>query len=226
MLTNTFDLALQTSIEIDSLFEGVDFYSSITRARFEELNMDLFRKCMEPVEKTLRDAKMDKSSVHEVRLVIGTVPSCCDVARQVCQASARCMLLQQSSQKSPVVVSVFRDSQRHHLIAQVVLVGGSTRIPKVQQLLQDFFNGKDLCKPINPDEAVTYGAAVQVYIQPSDFFPCRLWSNPTTCTSRPSCLGLFFCSAVIHARFFCPAMICMADQAHSQSRIYPLQALI
>ena len=53
----------QTSIEIDSLFEGVDFYSSITRARFEELNMDLFRKCMEPVEKCLRDAKMDKSSV-------------------------------------------------------------------------------------------------------------------------------------------------------------------
>ena len=54
----------QTSIEIDSLFEGVDFYSSITRARFEELNMDLFRKCMEPVEKCLRDAKMDKSSVR------------------------------------------------------------------------------------------------------------------------------------------------------------------
>ena len=53
----------QTSIEIDSLYEGVDFYSSITRARFEELNMDLFRKCMEPVEKCLRDAKMDKSSV-------------------------------------------------------------------------------------------------------------------------------------------------------------------
>ncbi|WZZ35433.1 hypothetical protein YC2023_018834 [Brassica napus] len=76
--------------------------------RFEELNMDLFRKCMEPVEKCLRDAKMDKSTVH-----------------------------------------------------YVVLVGGSTRIPKVQQLLQDFFNGKELCKSINPDEAVAYGAAVQ-----------------------------------------------------------------
>merc|ERR1711861_83763 len=107
----TLSSTAQTSIEIDSLFEGIDFYTSITRARFEELNMDLFRKCMEPVEKTLRDAKMDKSSVHEV-----------------------------------------------------VLVGGSTRIPKVQQLLSDFFNGKDLCKSINPDEAVAYGAAVQAAI--------------------------------------------------------------
>lgn len=101
----------QTTIEIDSLFEGIDFYSTITRARFEELNMDLFMKCMEPVEKCLRDAKMDKSQVHEV-----------------------------------------------------VLVGGSTRIPKIQQLLQDFFNGKELCKSINPDEAVAYGAAVQAAI--------------------------------------------------------------
>lgn len=107
----TLSSATQASIEIDSLYEGIDFYSSITRARFEELNMDLFRKCMEPVEKVLRDAKMDKGHVHEV-----------------------------------------------------VLVGGSTRIPKVQQLLQDFFNGKELCKSINPDEAVAYGAAVQAAI--------------------------------------------------------------
>ena len=107
----TLSSTAQTSIEIDSLYEGIDFYSSITRARFEELNMDMFRKCMEPVEKCLRDAKMDKSQVHEV-----------------------------------------------------VLVGGSTRIPKVQQLLQDFFNGKELCKSINPDEAVAYGAAVQAAI--------------------------------------------------------------
>jgi heat shock 70kDa protein 1/2/6/8 len=107
----TLSSTAQTTIEIDSLFEGIDFYSTITRARFEELNMDLFRKCMEPVEKCLRDAKMDKSSVHDV-----------------------------------------------------VLVGGSTRIPKVQQLLQDFFNGKELCKSINPDEAVAYGAAVQAAI--------------------------------------------------------------
>jgi L1 cell adhesion molecule like protein len=107
----TLSSTAQTTIEIDSLYEGVDFYSTITRARFEELNMDLFRKCMEPVEKCLRDAKMDKGQVHEV-----------------------------------------------------VLVGGSTRIPKVQNLLQDFFNGKELCKSINPDEAVAYGAAVQAAI--------------------------------------------------------------
>ncbi|KMZ65848.1 Heat shock cognate 70 kDa protein [Zostera marina] len=107
----TLSSTAQTTIEIDSLYEGIDFYSTITRARFEELNMDLFRKCMEPVEKCLRDAKMDKNSIHDV-----------------------------------------------------VLVGGSTRIPKVQQLLQDFFNGKELCKNINPDEAVAYGAAVQAAI--------------------------------------------------------------
>ncbi|KAM7257525.1 hypothetical protein ACFE04_013266 [Oxalis oulophora] len=94
-------------IEIDSLHQGIDFQVTITRAKFEELNMDLFRKCMEPVKKCLQDAEMDLSSVHTV-----------------------------------------------------VLVGGSTRIPKVQQLLQDFFNGKELCKRINPDEAVANGAAV------------------------------------------------------------------
>ncbi|KAL6532772.1 70-kilodalton heat shock protein [Orobanche gracilis] len=107
----TLSSTTQTTIEVDSLFEGIDFYATITRARFEELCMDLFLKCMEPVEKCLRDAKIDKSLVHEV-----------------------------------------------------VLVGGSTRIPKVQQLLQDFFNGKELCKSINPDEAVAYGAAVQAAI--------------------------------------------------------------
>merc|ERR1711966_133748 len=107
----TLSSTAQTSIEIVSLFEGVDFYTSITRARFEELSMDLFRKCMEPVEKCLRDSKIDKNSVHEI-----------------------------------------------------VLVGGSTRIPKVQTLLSDFYNGKELCKSINPDEAVAYGAAVQAAI--------------------------------------------------------------
>ncbi|KAJ4754038.1 70-kDa heat shock protein [Rhynchospora pubera] len=103
----TLSSTAQTTIEIDSLFQGIDFYSSITRARFKDLNMDLFIKCMESVDKCLRDGKMDKSTVHDV-----------------------------------------------------VLVGGSTRIPRVQQLLQDFFNGKELCKNINPDEAVAYGAAV------------------------------------------------------------------
>jgi len=98
-------------IEIDSLFEGVDFYSSITRARFEDLCADLFRGTIEPVEKVLRDAKADKSSVNEV-----------------------------------------------------VLVGGSTRIPKIQELITNYFNGKEPCRSINPDEAVAYGAAVQANI--------------------------------------------------------------
>merc|ERR1711934_465852 len=99
------------SIEIDSLFEGVDFYSSITRARFEDLCADLFRGTLEPVEKVLRDSKIDKGSVHEV-----------------------------------------------------VMVGGSTRIPKVQELISQFFNGKEPNRSINPDEAVAYGAAVQACV--------------------------------------------------------------
>uniref|UniRef100_A0A671NA67 Heat shock protein family A (Hsp70) member 1B n=1 Tax=Sinocyclocheilus anshuiensis TaxID=1608454 RepID=A0A671NA67_9TELE len=96
-------------------FEGIDFYTFITRARFEELNAELFRGTLEPVEKALRDAKMDKSQIHDI-----------------------------------------------------VLVGGSTRIPKIQKLLQDFFNGRDLNKSINPDEAVAYGAAVQAAILMGD----------------------------------------------------------
>ncbi|KAJ2960914.1 hypothetical protein NQZ79_g3795 [Umbelopsis isabellina] len=111
----TLSSAAQTSIEIDSLFEGVDFYTSLTRARFEELNQDLFRGTMEPVEKVLRDAKIDKASVHDI-----------------------------------------------------VLVGGSTRIPKVQKMVSDFFNGKEPNKSINPDEAVAYGAAVQAAILSGD----------------------------------------------------------
>ena len=103
--------AAQTSIEIDSLFEGVDFYTSVTRARFEELCADLFRSCLRPVEQVLSDAKMDKRSIHEV-----------------------------------------------------VLVGGSTRIPKIQGMVSDFFGGKELNKSINPDEAVAFGAAVQAFV--------------------------------------------------------------
>jgi heat shock protein 1/8 len=97
------------------LYEGIDFYTSITRARFEELCQDLFRSTMEPVERVLRDAKIDKSTVHEI-----------------------------------------------------VLVGGSTRIPKVQKMVSDFFNGKEPNKSINPDEAVAYGAAVQAAILSGD----------------------------------------------------------
>jgi heat shock 70kDa protein 1/2/6/8 len=111
----TLSSSSQASIEIDSLYEGIDLYTSITRARFEELCSDLFRGTLEPVEKALRDAKMDKAAVNEI-----------------------------------------------------VLVGGSTRIPKIQKLLQDFFNGKELNKSINPDEAVAYGAAVQAAILHGD----------------------------------------------------------
>jgi len=99
------------TIEIDSLIDGLDYTTTISRAKFEDMNMDYFRKCMEPVEKVIRDSKLSKSQIHEV-----------------------------------------------------VLVGGSTRIPKVQQLLSDFFGGKELCRSINPDEAVAYGATVQAAI--------------------------------------------------------------
>merc|ERR1712202_39422 len=111
----TISSSAQASIEIDSLYEGVDFYTSITRARFEELCGDLFRATLDPVEQALKGAKMDKNKIHDV-----------------------------------------------------VLVGGSTRIPKIQKLLRDFFNDKELNKSINPDEAVAYGAAVQAAILSGD----------------------------------------------------------
>ncbi|OUC42888.1 putative chaperone protein DnaK [Trichinella nativa] len=98
----------QTKIEIESFFDGEDFSETLTRAKFEELNMDLFRSTLSPVKQVLDDAGLKKDDVHEV-----------------------------------------------------VLVGGSTRIPKVQQLLKEFFNGKEPSRGINPDEAVAYGAAVQ-----------------------------------------------------------------
>lgn len=111
----TLSSSAQASIEIDSLYEGADFYTVITRARFDELNADLFRGTLKPVEKSLGDAKLAKDQIHEI-----------------------------------------------------VLVGGSTRIPKIQKTLQDFFNGKELNKSINPDEAVAYGAAVQAAILHGD----------------------------------------------------------
>jgi len=95
-------------IEIDSLYEGIDFNTTLTRAKFEDLCADLFKAAFEPVETVLRDAKISKNQVDEI-----------------------------------------------------VLVGGSTRVPKIQQMLTDFFNGKELCKSVNPDECVAYGAAVQ-----------------------------------------------------------------
>ena len=101
----------QTTVEVDSLYDGLDFYTTITRARFEELCGDLFRSCLRPVEQVLADGKLSKDKIDEV-----------------------------------------------------VLVGGSTRIPKVQELLSNFFGGKTLNKSINPDEAVAFGAAVQAAI--------------------------------------------------------------
>merc|ERR1712048_688572 len=100
--------AHQVRVEVESLMDGEDFSETLTRARFEELSMDLFRSTMKPVQKVLEDADMTKKEVDEI-----------------------------------------------------VLVGGSTRIPKVQQLVKEFFNGKEPSRGINPDEAVAYGAAVQ-----------------------------------------------------------------
>lgn len=98
----------QASIEVDSLLDGVDFNTTLTRAKFESLCDHLFRKCMGPVEQVLRDSKIAKDKIHDI-----------------------------------------------------VLVGGSSRIPRIQQLLRDYFGGKELCQSINPDEAVAFGAAVQ-----------------------------------------------------------------
>ena len=98
----------QAHLEIDSLYDGIDFNSTITRAKFEQLNMSLFQKCLKSVEQVLMDSKISKAEIDEI-----------------------------------------------------VLVGGTTRIPKMQQLLSDFFGGKTLCNSINPDEAVAYGATIQ-----------------------------------------------------------------
>ncbi|KAF2902625.1 hypothetical protein ILUMI_03559 [Ignelater luminosus] len=111
----TLSSSTEASLEIDALYDGIDFYTKISRARFEELNLDLFRSTLQPVEKALTDAKMDKGSIHDV-----------------------------------------------------VLVGGSIRIPKIQSLLQNYFCGKTLNLSINPDEAVAYGAAVQAAILSGD----------------------------------------------------------
>ena len=111
----TLSATTETTIEVDSLFEGIDYHTKITRAKFEELCIDLFRSTMEPVERVIRDSKISKNSIHEI-----------------------------------------------------VLVGGSTRIPKVCSLLTELFNGKELNRSINPDEAVAYGAAVQAAILTGD----------------------------------------------------------
>jgi heat shock protein 1/8 len=111
----TLSSSTETTIEVDALFDGTDFMTKITRAKFEELCMDLFRSTIDPVERVIMDSKISKANIHEI-----------------------------------------------------VLVGGSTRIPKVCSLLTDYFNGKELNRSINPDEAVAYGAAVQAAILSGD----------------------------------------------------------
>ena len=111
----TLSSSTQASLKVDSLFQGIDLYASITRARFEELNSDLFTKTMKPVEKALQNANLSNLEIDEA-----------------------------------------------------VLVGGSTRIPKIRKLLQDFFNGKELYNSLNPDEAVAYGTATQAVVLNGD----------------------------------------------------------
>ena len=117
----------KTCLEIDSLFEGIDFHTSITRAKFEEICVNLLQCTLEPVEKALKDSG---TYSYELGRIVGTLS---------------------------------KDD-----IHEIVLVGGSTRIPKLQQLLREFFNGKRLNKSINPDEAVAYGAAIQAAILSGD----------------------------------------------------------
>src|SRR5277367_404246 len=107
----TLSSQMSTRIEIEAFHQGKGFSETLTRAKFEELNNDLFKKTLKTVEQVLKDAKIRKAEVNDI-----------------------------------------------------VLVGGSTRIPKVQQLLEEFFDGKKASKKINPDEAVAYGAAVQAGI--------------------------------------------------------------
>jgi L1 cell adhesion molecule like protein len=107
----TLSTSTSATIEVDALSDGTDFSYNMTRAKFEELCQDLFKKALTPVEQVMKDAKMSKDQVHDI-----------------------------------------------------VLVGGSTRVPKIQQLLREYFNGKELCQSVNPDEAVAYGAAVQAAI--------------------------------------------------------------
>nr|ABP93405.1 heat shock protein 70 [Omphisa fuscidentalis] len=131
----TLSSSTEATIEIDALYEGIDFYTRVSRARFEELNADLFRGTLDPVEKALKDAKLDKSQIHDV-----------------------------------------------------VLVGGSTRIPKVQSLLQNFFCGKKLNLSINPDEA-SLGAAVQAAILTGPLTP-RSRSHVLLVDVAPLSLGI------------------------------------
>ena len=111
----TLSTAMQASIDVDSLFDGQDYFFNFTRAKFEEICNDVFNKVLRPVDQVLRDANMSKGQVSEI-----------------------------------------------------VLVGGSTRIPRIQQMLKNYFNGKELNKSVNPDEVVAAGAAIQAHILGGD----------------------------------------------------------
>jgi L1 cell adhesion molecule like protein len=129
--------ATQASIEIDSLMEGIDFQTTLTRAKFEALCEPFFKRCMEPVEQVLRDSKISKDQIHEI-----------------------------------------------------VMVGGSSRIPRVRQLLTEFFNGKKLNDSVNPDEAVAYGAAVQAHILTNKDGPADRTSELLLLDVTPLTLGI------------------------------------
>ena len=133
----TLSSSATANLEIDSLFEGIDFFTSITRAKFESLCMTLFQKCINPVSKVLQDAGCSKAQVDEI-----------------------------------------------------VLVGGSTRIPKVQQLISEYFNGKELNKGVNPDEAVAYGASVQANILGGDSKEGDITNDLLLLDVAPLSLGL------------------------------------
>jgi len=132
----TLSSAKEVTIEIENLYNGIDFYDKLTRARFEDLNNNLFKKTLKPIEQVLKDANMKKSEINEI-----------------------------------------------------ILVGGSTRIPKIQEIVKKFFNGKELNRGINPDEAVAFGAGIQAAL----LNPDKQWSGdkvPITINVTPLSLGI------------------------------------
>lgn len=146
----------QVKIEIESFANGMDFSETLTRARFEELNNDLFRKTLKPVATVLKDGGLKKSEVDEVSHVQFLLSTCV-------RYFLKRIFWKSNRHNSVQMIFVFNRNDEIFR-CEVVLVGGSTRIPKIQKLVKDFFGGKDPNRGINPDEAVAYGAAVQAGI--------------------------------------------------------------